>query len=91
MNNMKKNVSRYFFKIRPWDPSKKLDLASCYKAHQSRALYDFSLTDLVKKEGCKLASENVPLHHEPLFTISIAFKDITNGKIGNAIYLLFIH
>ena len=43
----------------------------------------FNLTDLVTKQGSIFASKNVNFYHTPLFTTSIAFKDITYGKMGN--------
>ena len=48
-------VPSMLFKSRPWDPSEKLDLAICYKSHQPSSVR-FNLTDLVTKEGYKLAS-----------------------------------
>ena len=51
----KLDFSLHFSNRKAWDPSKKLDLAICYtgKRHSS---VRFNLTDLVKKEGCKLAT-----------------------------------
>ena len=44
----------------------------------------FNLTDLVTKEGSIFASTHNLFYHTPLCTTSIAFTDITTGKIGNA-------
>ena len=48
------NFSLYVFKCRPCDPSKKPDLAVCYKSHQSRALYDLIWPTWWKKKDAHL-------------------------------------
>ena len=50
------NIRFLFFFVlrRAWDPSKKLDLAICYKSHQSRALYDLIWPTWWKKKDANL-------------------------------------
>ena len=43
----------YFLKTKPWNPSKKLDLAICYTGKNNSSVR-FNLTDLVKKKVANL-------------------------------------
>ena len=59
---LEKWFSIYCFKSRPWDPSRKLDLAICHKSHQSRALYDFQSGRLGDKRRFRF-SNSLKKHH----------------------------
>ena len=143
--------SFYLLKNRPWNHVKSLDLAICYKFHQSRAPETFMRPTWWKKKVNNLQKsvsytvflvfcyedgflatwdpsqmkdlkiphlmvvlkppfdgiwpslcrfkvtkimflgDKTTHNHKPLFPTSFAFKEITNGKMGNAIYLLFLH
>ena len=83
----KQYFSLYFLKPKPWDPSKKLDLAICYTGKNNCSVR-FNLTDLVTKEGCKLASKKTPFHRLWCET-ACGGERVTTGNLGstNSSYL----
>ena len=81
---MEKYFSLYFFQIQALGPFLGARSRDWLQNPPIESSVRFNLTDLVTKQGSIFASTNVNFYYTPLFTTSIAFKDITTGKMGNA-------
>ena len=89
--NEQLNSSLYFFKSRPWDPSKKLDLAICYKFHQSRALYDLIWPARWKKNDANLHQTKTLFTTCRYLLPPLHSKSSPQEKWETPIYLVFLH
>ena len=76
-----------------WDPFQMKDLKILHRIHLTRSLYDGIWPTLCpsKVRFFPILFIKTSFFHKPLFPTSFALLDITNGKMGNAIYVLFIH
>ena len=70
----------------PWDPSPEQELVLAIPGVVLTALYDQMAPQL-----CPFEISNFDVFHKPPFPTSFALLDITMGKMGNTIYLLFLY
>ena len=70
----------------PWDPpsGQELIMPVSWDKVSSRL-------DQMAPHSCPFFVSNFDVFHKPLFPTSFALLDITMGKMGNTIYLLFLY
>ena len=70
----------------PWDPSPEQELVLAVPGVVLTALYDQMAPQL-----CPFEISNFDVFHKPPFPTSFALLDITMGRMGNTIYLVFLY
>ena len=70
----------------PWHPSKKMLQITAMRLDKVSSRYDQMAPQL-----CPFEISNFDVVHKPPFPTPFALLDITMGKMGNTIYLVFLY
>ena len=70
----------------PWHPSQKMLQIMAVRLDKVS-----SRLDQMAPQLCPFEISNFDVFHKPPFPTSFAFLDITMGRMGNTIYLLFLY